>query len=347
MRGDVLRRRAGRRRRPVLEGRPEVDESLLIGESEALPQAAGDDLLSGSFMAGGEGLQEARDVGAASYAGRLTAEARRVSTDRTPLQRRIDFLVPLVMLLVLLKSVTILAQAALEGFTLVRTVQTTAVLSGLVPYGLFFPVAVAYTVGAARSAGRGALVQQVNAVESVSDVDVVCTDKAGTLTTGQLSLAEVRPVGPLPAADVERLLVTAAGGVAVYTRHDTDLPQGFTDDAVPSFVVEDFESYTGVSSDDVGSAEAAATIGAQTALSTFVSYAAFLLILFLEPPNRWFAARTRPDGDRRPALLVAVLVVVFSAGLFWPAFPATSGSPRRPTRCSRRCCRRWCRGSRC
>ncbi len=72
--GDVLRRRAGRRRRPVLEGRPEVDESLLIGESEALPQAAGDDLLSGSFMAGGEGLQEARDVGAASYAGRLTAE---------------------------------------------------------------------------------------------------------------------------------------------------------------------------------------------------------------------------------------------------------------------------------
>ena len=81
-----------------------------------------------------------------------------------------------------------------------------------------------------------------------------------------------------------------------------------------------FERYTGLSSDDVGFAEAAATIGAQTALSTFVSYAAFLLILFLKPPNRFFASWTRPDGDRRPAVLVAVLVVVFSGLLFVPWF---------------------------
>ena len=59
----------------------------------------------------------------------------------TPLQRRIQFVVRLVMALVALMSVTILLQAALEGFTLVRIVQTTAVLSGLVPYGLFFLVA--------------------------------------------------------------------------------------------------------------------------------------------------------------------------------------------------------------
>jgi cation-transporting ATPase E len=125
---------------------------------------------------------------------------------------------------------------------------------------------------------------------------------------------------------VPAVLVTAAGGLAVYARHYTDLIEGLTDDDVPSFVVvEDFESYTGLSSTDVGFAEAAATIGAQTALSTFVSHAAFLLILFLEPPNRWSAAWTRPDGDRRPALLVAVLVVVFSAGLFWPAFTTDFG----------------------
>ena len=137
-------------------------------------------------MAGG-GHQLARDVGAASYAGRLTAEARRVTTDKTPLQRRIEFVVRLVMALTVLMSGAILAQAALEGFTLLRVVQTTAVLSGLVPYGLFFLIAVAYTAGAAAIAGRGALVQQVNAVESVSNVDVVCTDKTGTLTTGRLT----------------------------------------------------------------------------------------------------------------------------------------------------------------
>jgi cation-transporting ATPase E len=95
---------------------------------------------------------------------------------------------------VVLMSGAILAQAALEGFTLVRVVQITAVLSGLVPYGLFFLIALAYTAGAAGIARSGALVQQVNAVESVSSVSVVCTDKTGTLTTGRLTLTEVVPL---------------------------------------------------------------------------------------------------------------------------------------------------------
>jgi cation-transporting P-type ATPase E len=218
VRGDVLRVRPGEQivvDGPVLDGgRVEVDESLLTGESDPLVKHSGEDLLSGSFCVGGEGHQLARDVGAASYASRLTADARQASTDTTPLQARIQFVVRLVMLLVALMSATIMVQAALEGFSLVRVVQTTAVLSGLVPYGLFFLVAVAYTVGAAKSARDGALVQRVNAIESVSNVDVVCTDKTGTLTTGRLTLAQVQPVGPLDAAAAARLVGSMARSAA-------------------------------------------------------------------------------------------------------------------------------------
>src|SRR6185312_15994426 len=130
-----------------------------------------------------------------------TAEARRVTTDATPLQRRIAFVVRLVIALTVLMSGAIVAQAILEGFSVLRVVQITAVLSGLVPYGLFFLIALAYTAGAVRIARFGALVQQVNAVESVSNVDVVCTDKTGTLTTGQLALKEVHPVGTTAAPE--------------------------------------------------------------------------------------------------------------------------------------------------
>ena len=207
VRGDVLRVRPGDQivvDGPLLDGpegsqnegsRLEADESLLTGESDPVLKHPGDELRSGSLCVAGGGQQLARDVGAASYAGRLTTDARRVTTDSTPLQRRITFVVRLVIALVVLMSGAILAQAVLEGFTLLRVVQITAVLSGLVPYGLFFLIAVAYTAGAAALASRGALVQQVNAVESVSNVDVVCTDKTGTLTTGRLTLAEIQPLG--------------------------------------------------------------------------------------------------------------------------------------------------------
>ena len=122
----------------------------------------------------------------------------------------------MIIVLVVLMSGAILAQALLDGSTVLRFVQTSAVLSGLVPYGLFFLIAVAYAVGAARLAGRGALVQLTNAVEAISRVDVVCTDKTGTLTTGRLTVAELAvPAGAGQDPDAaRRLLGTLARSVA-------------------------------------------------------------------------------------------------------------------------------------
>jgi cation-transporting P-type ATPase E len=191
----------------------ETDESLLTGESDPIPKAVGDLLFSGSSCSSGEGLQRAEGVGADSNAGRLTLAARADTTTQTPLQWRIDLVVRLLILLVLLMSGAILAQALLEGSTVLRFVQTSAVLSGLVPYGLFFLIAVAYAGGAARIAGRGALVQQTNAVEAVSHVDVVCTDKTGTLTSGRLTLTDVQAMDG-DDAEARRLLGTFARSVA-------------------------------------------------------------------------------------------------------------------------------------
>jgi len=210
VRGDRLHVRPGDQ--IVVDGpltggdRMEVDESLLTGEPDPVLKRRGDDLRSGSLCIAGGGFQVARDVGAASYAGRLTAQARRGDTDPTPLQRRIAFLVRLVMAVTVLMSGAVLAQALIDGFTLLRIVQITAVLSGLVPYGLFLLVSVAYTTGAVAISRRGAVVHQVNAVESLSNVDVVCTDKTGTLTTGRLTVAGVDPVDGADRAGAEATL---------------------------------------------------------------------------------------------------------------------------------------------
>ena len=236
VRGDVVRVRPGDQvvvDGPVLQGSIEVAESLLTGEAEAQLRTVGEDLLSGTSCVGGAGLQRARDVGAGSYASRLTAEARRTTSDSTPLQRQIAFCVRLVMVVVVLMSGAIMLQAALDGLTLVRFVQTAAVLSGLVPYGLFFLIVLAYTAGAVVSSRHGALVQRVNAIESLSNVDTVCTDKTGTLTTGRLTVAEVVPLGGHDLAEVRAALGSYARSTRATNLTSDALAARLPGEAVP------------------------------------------------------------------------------------------------------------------
>ena len=119
----------------------------------------------------------------------------------------------------------------------------------------------------------------------------------------------------LPAA-----VLTAGFAVAVYTFLYTRVTSGFEDPGVRDRLVTEFERYTGLTYGvDANFTQAAATVGAQTGLSTFVSLASILLILFLQPPARVFAVWTRPTGDRRPAVLVVGLLVVLVTALVVPA----------------------------
>jgi cation-transporting ATPase E len=134
----------------------------------------------------------------------------------------------------------------------------------------------------------------------------------------------VRPdenlLGNLARFVIPAALVTAAFGTAVYAYLYMRVSEGFSTGRTPEEVISEFERYTGLAyGSDTDFAEAAATIGAQTGLSTFVGFASFVLILFLAPPTRFFAAWTRPTGDRRPAALVAGLTAAFVAVLFVPA----------------------------
>ncbi|MEZ4684095.1 MAG: HAD-IC family P-type ATPase [Caldilineaceae bacterium] len=196
---DVLRVRAGDQivvdGSVVGEGILEMDESLLTGEPNLIRKAAGDQLLSGSFCVTGDGYFVAEKVGADSFANQLTATARQMTIVETPLQQKINLLVKLVMLLVAVFSILIFAASLLEGLSNIRLVQIAAVLTGQVPYGLFLMIVVAYALGAAAVGKQGALVQQTNAVESLSNINVLCTDKTGTLTANRLLLNDVYPLG--------------------------------------------------------------------------------------------------------------------------------------------------------
>ena len=84
----------------------------------------------------------------------------------------------------------------------------------MVPQGLVLTATMSFTLGAVRMSLRGAVVQRLNAVETMAAIDVICTDKTGTLTTNQLRLDQVqRGRDPSLEAEAKRLLARVCGSV--------------------------------------------------------------------------------------------------------------------------------------
>ncbi len=179
----------------VIEGRADIDESLLTGESDLIAKQQGDAVLSGSFCVNGRALYRATKVGKESYANQLAGKARAFKSVKTPLQKEIDFTLRILMVIALVIGFFMLVSALVNQLPLASSVAAAAVIAGIVPNGLVLAVLVAYSLGAVRIAQKGALVQQTNAIESLSNVDVLCTDKTGTLTANQISFHSAVPLG--------------------------------------------------------------------------------------------------------------------------------------------------------
>ena len=145
-----------------------LDESIVTGESEPAERHIGDELRSGSFAVEGAGAYEITAVGRDSYAVQLAGEARRFRHPRSPLERALNrLLVTLVVVMAPLGA--LLAVALWERQTPSDEAIPTSVAAvvSLIPEGLILLAGLVYAVAALRMARRGALVQQLNAVESL------------------------------------------------------------------------------------------------------------------------------------------------------------------------------------
>jgi len=178
----------------MVGGRVEVDESLLTGESDLIPKREGDEILSGSFAVVGEGVFIAEKVGAASFAHKLTSGARAYTRQVTPLQYQISVIVRVLVVVALALSGLLCLAYIYQRKPFGDAVEDIAVVVSLIPQGLLLMITVAYALGAVRIARKGALVQQINAVESLSNVDVLCMDKTGTLTTNRILFHALHPL---------------------------------------------------------------------------------------------------------------------------------------------------------
>ena len=179
----------------VGEGKVEVDESLLTGESDLIVKTEGDQVFSGTTCVSGMAYVEATQVGTQTVAYKLIVGARSFRKVLTPLQREINFVIRALLMVSCFLWLLVGISFFSRTYSFADIVQHAAVVAGLVPAGLLIAITVAYGTGAVRMLGQDVLIQQANAVESLSHVDVLCVDKTGTLTANQINLQSVHPIG--------------------------------------------------------------------------------------------------------------------------------------------------------
>ncbi len=188
----------------------EIDESLLTGESNPIHKKENDEVLSGSFCLSGNGFYKAEKIGDHSFAAEITKTAKKYKFDKTPLQKRIDLIVKtLFAVAIVLVLMEVFLNRGNYDIDFIRKIST--ILISLVPQGLVLMATVTFAIGVFRISKLGAIVQKLNAIESFSNVKIVCTDKTGTLTQNKLAVHKISSEeNGLPEDEIKKLIGTYA-----------------------------------------------------------------------------------------------------------------------------------------
>ena len=174
-------------------GEVQVNEALITGEADPITKQPGNSLRSGSFVMSGHCRAQLTRVGADSYANRLMVEAKTdVRLAKSEMMRSLDRLIRFIGLLLLpLGILLFLQQYDVLELSLRDSVEATvAALIGMIPEGLYLLTSVALAVSMIRLTRQKVLAQDMNCIETLARVDVLCVDKTGTITEPEMEAGD-------------------------------------------------------------------------------------------------------------------------------------------------------------
>lgn len=202
----------------------EVNESMLTGESRPVRKKEGSRILSGSFVVSGSGTMQADRVGNECYASKLVEKASSKHRASSEMQNAIGriikvvsvAIIPIGFLLYRSQRSAALELALKNGYDnqwvfAQSVVHTVSGIIGMIPEGLVLLTSVSFIIGVGRLAYKKALVQEMEAIEALARVNILCTDKTGTITTGELEVERIVPVGGVDSTQINEIIAHMNG----------------------------------------------------------------------------------------------------------------------------------------
>lgn len=180
----------------IQEGKVEVDESFITGESETILKEKGDMLLSGSFIVSGACIAQVEHIGDENYTNQISKEAKYIKEINSEIMKTMKKIIKVISIVIVpLGFLLFLQQLHLDGNTINDSIiNTVAAIIGMIPEGLILLTSTVLAVGSIRLARKKVLVQELYCIETLARVDTICLDKTGTLTEGTMEIVDMIPL---------------------------------------------------------------------------------------------------------------------------------------------------------
>ncbi len=186
---------------PLLSGNLIVNESALTGESKNIVKKKGDVLFSGSYIVSGKGFMLADKIGEESYIESLQSKAKKFKRSPSEILRTLNMMFKIIGSIVVAMAIAIFVVYLIKGgfSTFDNFKSSMKGISGsmlaMIPAGLYLLTSVALAVAVLKLSKRGARVQDFYSVEMLARINVLCVDKTGTITNGEMDVTNVIPFG--------------------------------------------------------------------------------------------------------------------------------------------------------
>ena len=177
----------------VIDGKIEVNESLLTGESDTIVKVTGDKLFSGSYVVSGKCYAKVEKVGKDNLAAEITLKSKKHKKVNSELLNSMRKVTRLTSFIIIPVGALLFVQAFFFRDQVIKSsvVTTAAALLGMLPKGLVLLISISLATGVIKLAKKKVLVQDLYSVETLAHVDTLCLDKTGTITEGKMKVSNV------------------------------------------------------------------------------------------------------------------------------------------------------------
>lgn len=181
----------------------QIDESLLTGESNYLAKVEGDKVIGGSFVVTGECVYEVMQVGKNTYISNLGMQSKAFRKEKSQLQKVGDQLTIFFVAAATIFGLASYFSALNAGQPISEAVvPLTTVVSLIIPQTLVFLFTFSFSISVFNLSKKGVLVQRGSAVESLARLDVLCFDKTGTITSGEMNVVGLEKWGGITEKEI-------------------------------------------------------------------------------------------------------------------------------------------------